>query len=75
MSRPELPFGESRGGVVQLARHRHLEYIDKIRKDGVNVTQWESDFIGDLSERLGRGLELTTRQEQILDRIYAERTP
>lgn len=71
--RPQLPFGG--GDPPRYTRDRHLEYVDEIRANGVNLTKWEEDFVVDLADRLERGIRLTTRQEQILDRIYAERTP
>ena len=50
-------------------------WIDAIQTTGRNLTKWEEDFVAAVSESLSaRGL-LSERQVEILERIYAERTP
>lgn len=50
-------------------------WIDKILDEGVNLTKWEEDFVQSLDEQRGNGRRLSERQAEILERIYAEKTP
>ena len=52
-------------------------WLDHIEAHGVNLTTWELEFIERLQairSSAGR-LALTTRQAEVLERIYSERTP
>lgn len=54
----------------QLAR-----VIEEIQEHGVNVSKWEADFVESISDQLQQRGSLSEKQVEILDRIYAERTP
>lgn len=54
----------------------HTMWMTLIESESVNLTGWEKEFILSLSVRFKMGLKLRTRkQEEMLERIYAERTP
>lgn len=38
------------------------------------LNDWERNFVNSISDRLNKGKPLTERQEQILERIYADKT-
>lgn len=38
------------------------------------LTEWETNFIDSIQYRINGGLNLSERQEQTLERIYAEKT-
>ena len=50
-------------------------FIETIQEDGVNVTKWEEDFLESVAEQLELRGSLSEKQIEILDRIYAEKTP
>lgn len=58
-------------------------WLDEILDKGVNLSAWEEDFIDALQARRGSGLfpgrpgalHLTEKQADILERIFAARTP
>ena len=50
-------------------------FIVELQEDGVNLSKWEEDFVENVREKLARYGSLSVRQVEILDRIYAERTP
>lgn len=52
-----------------------LAWLEAVETDGVNLTAWETDFIESLREQVDRGRTLSERQAEILERIYAEKTP
>lgn len=49
--------------------------LEAIERTGVNLTEWEEKFIPSLRVKLDMGWELTEKQIEQLQRIYAERTP
>ena len=51
------------------------EWVDKIQEQGRGLTKWEEDFVESIADRLSSGQSLSERQEEILERIYAEKTP
>lgn len=57
-------------------------WIESIQSQGRNLTKWEEDFVESTHLQLLRyggnspgALSLNKRQEDILERIYAEKTP
>ena len=55
---------------------RHVEWLEAIEIDGRNLTTWEEEFVGSIRDRFDRGwTSLTEKQAEILERIYAEKTP
>lgn len=54
----------------------YAQWLDAIEADGLNLTKWEEDFIASIRDRFDRGwTTLSERQAEILERIYAEKTP
>lgn len=49
-----------------------LEAIENEAQD--KLTSWETDFIDSISYRINAGQTLSQKQEEILERIYAEKT-
>lgn len=41
--------------------------------DADKLNDWELQFLGDLEIKVKKGLELTDRQEEILERIFEEK--
>lgn len=54
---------------------KHMEWLEKILSDGVNLTVWEEEFIDSMQGSLTCRIRLTRNQEIILERIYMDRTP
>jgi len=50
------------------------DWADLIQTDGRGLTKWEEDFVQSIIEQLDDGKSLSDRQEEILERIYAEKT-
>lgn len=53
----------------------YKEWVEHIQDHGVNLSVWEQDFIGSIEGQLAAGRSLSDKQAQILERIYAEKTP
>ena len=50
-------------------------WIDAILEESEEkLTDWERDFVTSVQARNNLGLDLTQRQEEILERIYSEKT-
>lgn len=41
----------------------------------MNLTPWEESFMEDMIAQAARGREFTEKQAEIIERIYADRTP
>lgn len=53
-----------------------VDWLTTIETEGVNLTKWEEDFCLSIRERFDEGrFNLTERQAETLERIYAEKTP
>lgn len=50
-------------------------FVAAIEEADVELSKWEEDFVANIRERLERRWELSDRQVEILDRLYAEKTP
>ena len=50
-------------------------WIRTINESGVNLTKWEEDFVDSVGEQFSKYRRISDKQEDILERIYAERTP
>ncbi len=51
------------------------EWLDQIAERGVNLTAWEIDFVEDMQGKRAAKRTLTDKQVEILERIFAQRTP
>ena len=49
--------------------------IDEVNMHGVNLTKWEKDFMESITEQFAGRKSISDKQEEILERIYAEKTP
>ncbi len=53
----------------------HQHWLKSILHNSTKeLSEWEDNFVSSIEERLGRGTTLTAKQEEILERIYAEKT-
>ncbi len=51
------------------------EFLTALESPHKELTAWEEDFLDSLREQRGEGRHLSDRQFEILERIYAEKTP
>lgn len=61
---------------LSAADRRELQehWLETIEHEGVNLTTWEEDFIESIRSRMDAGQELSERQAETLEAIYAKRT-
>lgn len=57
------------------SRETLLSWMDAIEESGHGLTKWECDFVESLRDQIVEGGTLSERQIEILERIYAEKTP
>jgi hypothetical protein len=50
-------------------------WIHLIKTEGQDLTSWEEDFVESIEEQVNRYGKISDRQEEILDKIYTEKTP
>lgn len=48
-------------------------WIDTVNKEGRNLTKWEVDFMESITEQFELRESISTKQEEILERIYTDR--
>jgi hypothetical protein len=59
-------------------KHEHdvvESWINLVFEEGQGLTKWEKDFIESIAEQFDVTEEISDRQEEILERIYANKTP
>ena len=49
--------------------------VDTIQNEGRNLTEWEDNFIKSIVQQYKRKGSLSERQIEIVERIYANKTP
>jgi hypothetical protein len=49
-------------------------WITIIQEEGLNLTKWEQDFVESIEEQFKARNWISDKQEEILERIYAEKT-
>jgi len=54
---------------------QQYEWMEKINKEGVNLSEWELEFMKKISSLLIHGFKLSDKQAEVLENIYAKRTP
>ena len=50
-------------------------WLDEIEAHGTNLTTWEAEFVEAMQVRRDLGNTFTPKQAEVIERIYAERTP
>lgn len=50
------------------------QWISVIQEEGHGLTNWEADFVESVAEQFAERQSISDRQEEILERIYAEKT-
>lgn len=49
-------------------------WIQLIQEEGSGLTKWEEDFVESIADQFDSRGTISDRQEEILERIYAEKT-
>lgn len=50
------------------------EWITHVNEHGLNLTKWEEDFMDSITEQFTNWNKISDKQEEILERIYTEKT-
>lgn len=50
------------------------DWIDWINSEATNLTDWEEEFMEDITERFNLYSSVTSAQARTIERIYAEKT-
>lgn len=50
-------------------------FIDTVNEDGMDLTAWELNFMESITEQFEKYKKLSFKQVEILERIYANKTP
>jgi hypothetical protein len=56
-------------------RDDHEAWLAACEEHAERLSKWEADFIESLRDRMDSGIPLSERQAELLERIYAEKTP
>lgn len=51
------------------------QWIEAVNAEARGLTCWEASFMMSLTDQFDRSGSISERQEEILEKIYAERTP
>lgn len=54
----------------QLAR-----FVSELKESDLELSKWEESFLDSVGGKLSKGWTLSDRQIEILERLYAEKTP
>lgn len=51
------------------------QWIDHINNEGHALSKWELDFMESITDQFERRQSVSDKQEEILERIYTDKTP
>lgn len=54
---------------------RIQHFLDEIEANGRGLSEWETKFVESVSEQFEETGSLSLKQQSILERIYAQKTP
>jgi hypothetical protein len=63
-------------GVYAMTRPKEVieDWINQVNEKGLDLTKWEEDFMEFLTEQFKNRGSVSDKQEEILERIYTDRT-
>ena len=61
--------------MTERERSNVSEWIERINTEGWDLTEWELGFMADITEQWDRSGQLSEKQIEIIERIYANKTP
>lgn len=50
------------------------QWIDHVNNNGINLSKWELDFMESITEFFHERSWISDKQEEILERIYTDKT-
>lgn len=50
-------------------------WITTVNEEGRGLSKWELDFMESITEQFEKRNSISDKQEEILERIYSEKTP
>jgi hypothetical protein len=50
-------------------------WIQTVLESGVGLTKWEADFVASIDQQFQQKKSLSEKQLEVLERIYAAKTP
>jgi len=50
------------------------DWINQVNDEGRNLSKWELDFMESITDQFERKNWISDKQEEILERIYSEKT-
>lgn len=51
------------------------DWIDRINDEGLNLSDWEKQFMESVTDQFGRKSSISDKQEEIVERIYTDKVP
>ena len=51
------------------------QWIATINEEGRNLSKWETDFMESVTEQFEERGSVSEKQQELIERIYAEKTP
>lgn len=51
------------------------DWINTVQLSGRDLSKWEQDFMESIQDQFERKKWISDKQEEILERIYSEKTP
>jgi len=61
--------------VTSEDRTKAFHYLKTIIEEGRGLTKWEEDFVESVNDQMDRMGSCSPKQLEILERIYAAKTP
>ena len=59
----------------QFSRNDLDDMIARCITEGMNIIDWERNYLDSIQEQLDRVGKLSENQQEVLDRIYTEKVP
>lgn len=60
---------------MKYTKEQLKRFVSELQESDLELSKWEEGFLESVADKLSKGWTLSDRQIEILERLYAEKTP
>ena len=60
---------------MKYTKEQLTRFVSELKESDLELSKWEESFLDSVGGKLSKGWTLSDRQIEILERLYAEKTP
>lgn len=60
---------------MKYTKEQLKRFVSELQEAGLELSKWEEGFLESVADKLSKNWTLSERQIEILERLYADKTP